>query len=104
MTHNGHTSTYGVAVSVLHSYFPVVATLRDYLQTTLDDYGQCLHTANDSNAPRFEALLDTSYVASSVRFDDTKRFTPMPPMCHMRDVSGGGLASAPDLADISPRL
>ena len=79
---------HGVALSVLQAYFPVVATLREFLVTTLDDHGHCLHTVNESDASRFETLLDTSYVACHVSLDATRSFPVAPPMSRMQDVGG----------------
>ena len=79
---------HGVALSVLQAYFPVVATLREFLVTTLDDHGHCLHTVNDSDAPRFDELLNTSYVACHVFLDATRNFPVVPPVSRMQDVGG----------------
>ncbi len=76
-----------VVFSVLHSYYPVVATLHSYLEEILHAPDGNNLVLQETDTAHYRSFLTTSYVAGDATLKREKHYIPLTPMVHMRDVS-----------------
>ncbi|CCM03069.1 uncharacterized protein FIBRA_05189 [Fibroporia radiculosa] len=78
-----------VTLAILHAYYPVVCGLRDYLRGVLEPkpaYQGPDFEPHDGDTPAYRALLEGAYVALPAERTDARRFSPIAPMVHVREI------------------
>lgn len=75
-----------VTLSILHSYYPIVSSLRQYLtdHVYFSDGSPLLQS---DDAPTFTALVHRSHVAPDVHVARERKFKAGTPMVHLHEVS-----------------